>query len=50
MAKDFKKLMVHLEELRKNMTEAELIYWAAYYEVKTDEEKKAYQRQKHNSR
>ena len=39
-----------LEELRKNMTEAELIYWAAYYEVKTDEEKKAYQRQKHNSR
>ncbi len=29
------------------MTEAELIYWAAYYEVKTEEEKRALQRQKH---
>jgi len=33
-----------------NMTEAELIYWAGYYEIKTDEEKKALQRQKRNSR
>jgi hypothetical protein len=33
-----------------NMTEAELIYWAAYYEIKIDEEKKALQRQKRNSR
>ncbi len=32
------------------MTEAELINWAAYYEVKTDEEKTALQRQKRNSR
>ena len=32
------------------MTEAELMYWAAYYEVKTAEEKKVLQRQKHNSR
>ncbi len=29
------------------MTEAELIYWAAYYEIKTEEEKRALQRQKH---
>ena len=33
-----------------NMTEAELIYWAGYYEIRADEEKKALQRQKHNSR
>ena len=39
-----------LEELRKSMTELELIYWAGYYEIKHDEEKKAAQRQKHNSR
>ena len=39
-----------LEELRKGMTKAELIYWAAYYEVKTEDEKKALQRQKRNSR
>jgi len=32
------------------MTEAELIYWAGYYEIKTDEEKQALQRQKRNSR
>ena len=32
------------------MTQAELIYWAAYYEVKTEDEKKALQRQKRNSR
>ena len=32
------------------MTEAELIYWAGYYEIKADEEKKAIQRQKRNSR
>ncbi len=28
------------------MTEVELIYWAGYYEVKTEEEKRALQRQK----
>jgi len=33
-----------------NMTEAELIYWAGYYEIKIEEEKKALQRQKRNSR
>ena len=36
-----------VQELRINMTEAELIYWAAYYEIKTEEEKRALQRQKH---
>ncbi len=30
------------------MTEAELIYWAAYYEIKTQDEKIALQRQKRN--
>jgi len=29
-----------LTELRQNMTEEELIYWAAYYEIKADNEKK----------
>jgi hypothetical protein len=33
-----------------NMTEAEFIYWAGYYEIKHEEEKKALQRQKRNSR
>ena len=32
------------------MTEAELMYWAAYYEVKTAEEKRALQRQKQQLR
>ena len=32
------------------MTEAELIHWAGYYEIKHEEEKKALQRQKRNSR
>ena len=32
------------------MTQAELIYWAAYYEVKTEDEKKALQRQKQQLR
>ena len=39
-----------VQELRLNMTEAELIYWAGYYEIKHDEEKRALQRQKRNSR
>jgi len=30
------------------MTEAELFYWAAYYEIKYEEEKKALQRQNRN--
>ena len=29
-----------LTELRQNLTEEELIYWAAYYEIKADYEKK----------
>tara|TARA_R110002020_G_C15822583_1_gene733298 strand:+ start:153 stop:296 length:144 start_codon:yes stop_codon:yes gene_type:complete len=29
-----------LTELRKNMTEEELIYWAAYYENKHENEKR----------
>ncbi len=32
------------------MSEAELRYWAGYYEIKADEEKRAMQRQKRNSR
>ena len=39
-----------LEELRKSMTEIELIHWAGYYEIKHEEEKREIQRQKHNSR
>ena len=39
-----------MQELRKSITEEELIYWAGYYENKFDEERKALQRQKHNSR
>jgi|TARA_R100000455_G_C6250600_1_gene107343 hypothetical protein len=31
-----------------NMPEAELKYWAAYYEIKYEEEKKALQRQNRN--
>tara|TARA_R100000353_G_scaffold120780_1_gene85950 strand:- start:98 stop:241 length:144 start_codon:yes stop_codon:yes gene_type:complete len=33
-----------LTELRQNMTEEEFIYWAAYYEIKADNEKKMRQR------
>jgi len=32
------------------MTEVELRYWAGYYELKVDEEKKSMQRQKAKSR
>tara|TARA_Y100000361_G_scaffold147256_1_gene158582 strand:- start:1520 stop:1717 length:198 start_codon:yes stop_codon:yes gene_type:complete len=39
-----------VEELRKSLSEAELIYWAGYYEIKYDEEKKALTRQKRYSR
>ena len=35
-----------LSELRKNITEEELIYWAAYYENKHESEKNMYQRLK----
>ena len=35
-----------IEELRKSMTEEELIHWAAYYEVKYDREKQEMNRQK----
>ena len=38
-----------LQELRENITEAELIYWAGYYEIKHEEEKRALQRQKRKS-
>ena len=37
-----------LTELRQNMTEEELIYWAAYYENKYENEKKM--RHRANSR
>ena len=39
-----------VEELRKSLSELELIYWAGYYEIKYDEEKKALLRQKQYSR
>ena len=32
------------------MTEEELVYWAAYYEVKTERQEKEMQRQKAKSR
>tara|TARA_B100000424_G_C22745014_1_gene402953 strand:- start:507 stop:650 length:144 start_codon:yes stop_codon:yes gene_type:complete len=35
-----------LIELRKNITEEELIYWAAYYEIKNEREEKNRQRAK----
>ena len=35
-----------LTELRQNMTEEELIYWAAYYEIKADNEKRMHERAK----
>jgi len=35
-----------LTELRQNMTEEELIYWAAYYENKYENEKKMQDRYK----
>tara|TARA_Y100001973_G_scaffold76787_1_gene112253 strand:- start:154 stop:273 length:120 start_codon:yes stop_codon:yes gene_type:complete len=35
-----------VQELRKSMTEEELIYWAAYYEIKNDREKQEMNRQK----
>ena len=39
-----------LEELRKLITEEELIYWAAYYEVKNQREKQEINRQKNKTR
>ena len=35
-----------VSELRKNITEEELIYWAGYYENKHESEKKMHQRAK----
>ena len=35
-----------LSELRKNLTEEEFIYWAAYYENKHESEKKCVKEQK----
>ena len=39
-----------IDILEMSMTEEEFIYWAGYYEIKAEEEKKALQRQKRNSR
>ena len=39
-----------INELRTSISEEELIYWAAYYENKYEEEKRAAQRQKAKSR
>jgi hypothetical protein len=35
-----------LTELRQNITEEELIYWAAYYENKYENEKRMHERAK----
>jgi hypothetical protein len=35
-----------LTELRKNMTDEEFFYWAAYYEIKQEKEETARQRAK----
>jgi|TARA_R100000479_G_scaffold126106_1_gene65544 hypothetical protein len=37
-----------LTELRKNMTQEEFIYWAAYYEIKYEREEKNRQRAKNS--
>ena len=37
-------------ELRSLITEEELIFWAGYYEVKNDREKKELNRQRANRR
>ena len=39
-----------LQELRKLITEEELVYWAAYYEVKNEREKQEINRQKAKTR
>jgi len=39
-----------LYELRTSLTQEELIYWAAYYENKFEQETKEAQRQKAKSR
>ena len=39
-----------LYELRTLITQEELVYWAAYYELKIDREQKEMQRQKAKSR
>jgi hypothetical protein len=38
-----------INELRTSISEEELIYWAAYYENKYEEEKRELRRQKYNS-
>jgi len=39
-----------VKELRSSLTEEELIYWAGYYEVKYEKEKREINRQKANRR
>tara|TARA_R100001163_G_scaffold65322_1_gene62112 strand:- start:1568 stop:1729 length:162 start_codon:yes stop_codon:yes gene_type:complete len=39
-----------LQELRKLITEEELIFWAAFYEVKNEREKREINRQKAKTR
>jgi hypothetical protein len=39
-----------LQELRKGITQEELIHWAAYYEVKNERQKQEMNRQKAKSR
>jgi len=39
-----------VKQLRSSLTEEELIYWAAYYEVKYEKEKREMNRQKAKSR
>ena len=44
------KLGKTLQELRKLITEEELIFWAAYFEVKYEREKAEINRQKNKTR
>ena len=44
------KLGKTLQELRKSVTDEELIFWAAYFEVKYEREKAEINRQKNKTR
>jgi len=37
-------------ELRKDLTEEELVYWAAYYEIKAEKQKQEINRQRAKTR
>jgi hypothetical protein len=41
------KLGMTLQQLRASMTTEELLGWSAYYSIRAEEEKKAYEAAKH---